>query len=57
MNKKVLMLAAKAKMIQQFNHRNIKILKKFGYEVHVVTNISLLCLMTDCAPYKDKHRI
>lgn len=33
------MLAAKANMIQQFNHRNIKILQKLGYEVHVATNI------------------
>ena len=35
MTKKVLMLAAKANMIQQFNHRNIGI----GYEVHVATNM------------------
>ena len=33
------MLAAKASMIQQFNHRNIKILKELGYEVHVATNM------------------
>ena len=39
MSKKVLMLAAKANMIQQFNHRNIKILQNFGYEVHVATNM------------------
>lgn len=37
--KKVLMLAAKANMIQQFNHRNIKILQNLGYEVHVATNV------------------
>lgn len=39
MTKKVLMLAAKANMIQQFNHRNIKILQHLGYEVHVATNM------------------
>lgn len=39
MTKKVLMLAAKANMIQQFNHRNIKILQRLGYEVHVATNM------------------
>lgn len=39
MTKKVLMLAAKANMIQQFNHRNIKILQELGYEVHVATNM------------------
>lgn len=39
MTKKVLMLAAKANMIQQFNHQNIKILQNLGYEVHVATNI------------------
>ncbi|MCS8594990.1 glycosyltransferase [Leuconostoc citreum] len=39
MTKKVLMLAAKANMIQQFNHRNIKILQDLGYEVHVATNM------------------
>lgn len=39
MAKKVLMLAAKANMIQQFNHRNIKILQELGYEVHVATNM------------------
>ncbi|MGO3536082.1 MAG: glycosyltransferase [Leuconostoc mesenteroides] len=39
MSKKVLMLAAKANMIQQFNHRNIKILQNLGYEVHVATNM------------------
>ncbi|MFT8673729.1 MAG: glycosyltransferase, partial [Leuconostoc mesenteroides] len=39
MTKKVLMLAAKANMIQQFNHRNIKILQGLGYEVHVATNM------------------
>ena len=39
MSKKVLMLAAKANMIQQFNHRNIKILQNIGYEVHVATNM------------------
>jgi glycosyltransferase involved in cell wall biosynthesis len=33
------MLAAKANMIQQFNHRNIKILQNLGYEVHVATNM------------------
>ncbi|MDG9733344.1 glycosyltransferase [Leuconostoc pseudomesenteroides] len=33
------MLAAKANMIQQFNHRNIKILQSLGYEVHVATNM------------------
>jgi len=38
-NKKVLMIAAKANMIQQFNHRNIKILQDLGYEVHVATNM------------------
>jgi glycosyltransferase involved in cell wall biosynthesis len=40
MNKKVLMLAAKANMIQQFNHRNIRILQDLGYEVHVATNMA-----------------
>lgn len=39
MTKKVLMLAAKANMIQKFNHRNIKILQDLGYEVHVATNM------------------
>lgn len=39
MSKKVLMLAAKANMIQQFNHRNIKILQNLGYEVHVAINM------------------
>ena len=39
MSKKVLTLAAKANMIQQFNHRNIKILQNLGYEVHVATNM------------------
>lgn len=39
MRKKVLMLAAKANMIQQFNHQNIKILQNLGYEVHVATNM------------------
>lgn len=39
MGNKVLMLAAKANMIQQFNHRNIKILQSMGYEVHVATNM------------------
>ncbi|WP_223322955.1 hypothetical protein [Leuconostoc mesenteroides] len=39
MTKKVLMLAAKANMIQQFNHRNIKILQNLGYEVHIATNM------------------
>lgn len=39
MTKKVLMLAAKANMIQQFNHRNIEILQGLGYEVHVATNM------------------
>lgn len=39
MSKKVLMLAAKANMIQQFNHRNINILQDLGYEVHVATNM------------------
>lgn len=39
MTKKVLMLAAKANMIHQFNHRNIKILQELGYEVHVATNM------------------
>lgn len=33
------MLAAKANMIQQFNHRNIKMLQDLGYEVHVATNM------------------
>lgn len=36
--KKVLMIAAKANMIQQFNKRNIKILQNIGVEVHVGTN-------------------
>lgn len=40
MTKKVLMLAAKANMIQQFNHRNIKILQNLGYKVHVATNMA-----------------
>lgn len=39
MTKKVLMLAAKANMIQQFNHRNIKILQNLEYEVHIATNM------------------
>ncbi len=39
MTKRVLMVAAKANMIHQFNHRNIKILQKLGYEVHVATNM------------------
>ncbi|MEE8831641.1 MAG: glycosyltransferase [Leuconostoc gelidum] len=39
MIKKVLVLAAKANMVQQFNHRNIEILQKLGYEVHVATNM------------------
>lgn len=37
MAKKVLMLAAKANMIQQFNHQNIKILQDLENEVHGVT--------------------
>lgn len=36
--KKVLIVAAKANMIQQFNQHNILILKKLGFEVHVGTN-------------------
>ncbi|MCM0598115.1 glycosyltransferase [Periweissella fabalis] len=36
--KKVLIVAAKANMIRQFNQRNILILKKLGFEVHVGTN-------------------
>ena len=39
MSKKVLMLAAKANMIQKFNHRNIKLLQNLGYEIHVATNM------------------
>lgn len=39
MTKKVLMLAAKANMVHQFNQRNIKILQELGYEVHVATNM------------------
>lgn len=35
---RVLMIAAKANMIEQFNMRNIKILKDLGYEVHVGAN-------------------
>lgn len=35
---RVLMIAAKANMIAQFNMRNIKILKDLGYEVHVGAN-------------------
>ncbi|MBJ7689115.1 glycosyltransferase family 4 protein [Weissella confusa] len=38
MKEKVLLLAAKANMIQQFNMRNIKLLQKLGKEVHVATN-------------------
>lgn len=37
--KKVLMVAAKPNMIQKFNHRNIKMLQKTGFEVHIATNI------------------
>ena len=36
--KKMLMLASVASMIQQFNMRNIHILQKMGYEVHVACN-------------------
>lgn len=36
--KKVMMLASVASMIDQFNMSNIDILKKKGYEVHVVAN-------------------
>ncbi|CAH0416472.1 glycosyltransferase [Periweissella fabaria] len=36
--KKVLIVAAKANMIRQFNQHNILILKKLGFEVHVGTN-------------------
>lgn len=39
MSKKVLMLAAKGNMIQQFNYRNIKILQNLGYEIHLATNM------------------
>lgn len=39
MSKKVLLIAAKANMIQQFNHRNIKILQSLGYKVYVATNL------------------
>lgn len=39
MTKKALMLAAKANMIHQFNHRNIRILQELGYEVHIATNM------------------
>lgn len=37
--KKVLVLAAKANMIRQFNYKNIKLLQKLDYEVHVATNM------------------
>lgn len=36
--KKVLIIAAKANMIRQFNQRNILILQNLGFEVHVGTN-------------------
>lgn len=36
--KKVLIVAAKANMIRQFNQRNILILQDLGFEVHVGTN-------------------
>lgn len=36
--KKVLIVAAKANMIRQFNQRNILILQNLGFEVHVGTN-------------------
>lgn len=36
--KKVLILASVASMIDQFNMRNIAVLKKLGYEVHVAAN-------------------
>lgn len=39
MSKKVLKLAVKGNMIQQFNYRNIKILQNLGYEIHVATNM------------------
>lgn len=35
---KVLLIAAKANMIWQFNQRNIEMLLELGYEVHVATN-------------------
>lgn len=38
MTAKVLILAAKANMIRQFNQRNINLLQDLGYEVHVATN-------------------
>lgn len=36
--KKVLIVAAKANMIRQFNQHNILILKDLGFEIHVGTN-------------------
>ncbi|WP_160279511.1 hypothetical protein [Weissella cibaria] len=36
--KKVLMVAAKANMIQQFNMRNLAILTNLGAEVHVAAD-------------------
>lgn len=36
--KKVLIVAAKANMIRQFNQHNILILQELGFEVHVGTN-------------------
>lgn len=36
--KKVLIVAAKANMIRQFNQHNILILKNLGFEIHVGTN-------------------
>ncbi len=38
MDKKVLMLATTAAMIEQFNKNNILILEEMGYEVHVIGN-------------------
>lgn len=35
---KVLLIAAKANMIWQFNQRNMEMLLNLGYEVHVATN-------------------
>lgn len=38
--KKVLIVAAKANMIMQFNIRNINILQSKGYEVHVACDFN-----------------
>lgn len=45
----VLIVAAKANMIYQFNFRNISILKNMGFEVHVATNFKEYGSMDDDA--------